>query len=59
MSGCVCLCVAVNSHACYIWIVNDSTDCNTCLFSVSDFFCFRKVCVRKCVCMYFSVCVYV
>ena len=26
----VCACVAVNSHACYRWIVNDITDCNSC-----------------------------
>ena len=25
----VCVYVAVNSHACYIWIVNDVTDYNT------------------------------
>ncbi len=64
---CVCLCdyivtkllTAVNIHACYIWIVNDITDSNTGLFSVSFFFffffkfCFGIVCVRKCV----SVCV--
>ena len=40
MSQCVCLCVAVNSPACHIWIVcvgNDITDCNTILFSVSGF----------------------
>ena len=24
----VCVCLAVNSHGCYIWIVNDLTDCN-------------------------------
>ena len=53
----VCVCVAVNSHACYIWIVNDITDSNTCLFSVAGFFCFRKVCVRKCVYVCLSVCV--
>ena len=38
--------------ACYIWIVNDMTDCNTCLFSVSGFFLlfyFEIVCVRLCV----------
>ena len=29
--------IAVSSHGCYIWIVNDITDCNTCLFSVSGF----------------------
>ena len=34
---CVCLCVAVNSHGCYIWIVNDITDSNFSLFSVSVF----------------------
>ena len=52
----MCLCVAVNSHACYIWIVNDITDCNTCLFSVLVFFCFRKgsVCV-SCVCVCLAV----
>ena len=51
---CVCVCVAVNSLACYIRIVNDVTDSNTCLFSVSGFFlffCFRIVCVRWCVCV--------
>ena len=56
----MCLCVAVDSHACYIWIVNDITDSNTCFFSVAGFFlffCFRKVCVRKCVCRCVSVCV--
>ena len=37
MSGGVCLCVAVNSHGCYIWIVNDITDSNFSLFSVSVF----------------------
>ena len=26
---CVCVCVAVNSYGCYIWIVNNLTDCNT------------------------------
>ena len=38
--------------------VNDITDSNTCLFSVAGFFlflCFRKVCVRKCACMFLSV----
>ena len=52
------VCVDVNSHACYTWIVNDITDCNTCLFSVAGFFlffCFRKVCVWKRVCL--GVCV--
>ena len=37
VSVCLCVYVAVNSHACYIWIVNDITDCNICLFSVSVF----------------------
>ena len=31
----VCVCVSVNIHVCYRWIVNDITDCNSCLFSVS------------------------
>ena len=35
VSVCVFVCVAVNSHACCRWIVNDITDCNSCLFSVS------------------------
>ena len=30
----VCVCVGVNSHASYRWIVNVITDCNTCFFSV-------------------------
>ena len=52
--GCVCVCVAVNSHACYIWIVNDITDSNTCFFSVAGFFLFQKsMCKEVCV----SVCV--
>ena len=38
ISVCVCVCVAVNSHASYIWIVNDMTDSNTCLFSAAVFF---------------------
>ena len=48
VSGCGCACVwCVRacaraymrfSHTCYIWIVNNITNCNTCLFSVSDFF---------------------
>ena len=54
----VCVSAAV-SHACYIWIVNDITDSSTCLFSVAGFFlfCFRKVCVRKCVYVCLGVCV--
>ena len=31
---CVCGCVAVNSPARYIWIVNYMTDSETCLFPV-------------------------
>ena len=31
MAG-VCVCLAVNSPGCYIWIVNDLTDCNTWVF---------------------------
>ena len=61
VSVCLCVYVAVNSHACYIWIVNDITDYNTCLFSVSGFFllfCLGIVCVRCCVCVCVSVCVY-
>ena len=60
VSQCVCLCVAVNSPACHIWIVNDITDCNTILFSVSGFcllFYFGIVCVRCCVCVREYVCV--
>ena len=29
-SICKEMCVAVNSHACYIWIVNGITNCSTC-----------------------------
>ena len=25
----LCVCIAVNSHACYRWIVNDITNCNS------------------------------
>ena len=34
---CVCVLIAVNSHACYIWIVNDMTDSDIWLL----FLCFR------------------
>ena len=47
--------VAVNSHTCCIWIVNDITDSDTCLFSVSYFFLSFYFCilpVRK----YVSIC---
>ena len=33
----VCV-IAVNRHARHIWIINDITHCNTCLFSVAGFF---------------------
>ncbi len=26
---CQCVCVAVNSYGCYIWILDDVIDCNT------------------------------
>ena len=52
----MCVCVAVNSHACYICIVNDITDSNTCLFSVSVFsFYFGTVCGSRCVCVCVAV----
>ena len=35
LSVCLCVCVGVNFHDCYRWIVNNITDCNSCLFSVS------------------------
>ena len=49
------VCVAVNSHACYIWIVNDITDSNTSLFYVSVFlllFLFRIYVRDVIVCVY-------
>ena len=49
----VCVRVQLLSRACYRWIVNDITDCNSCLFSVS-------VCVvlfYSCMCKVVSVCV--
>ena len=47
-----------------MWIVNDITDCKSCLFYVSGLFvlfCFSIVCVRMClsVCLHVFVCVYV
>ena len=52
---CVCVYVTVNSYACYRWIVNDITDCNSCLFSVSVcvilWSCMCKV-VFVCLCVY-------
>ena len=57
MRVCVCVCVAINSGYTNIWIVNDSTDSNSCLFFVAGFLLlhFGIVCVRRCVCV--SVCV--
>ena len=49
------VCVVVNSLACYRWIVNDITDCNSCLFSV-------LVCVVlfwSCMCKVICVCMFV
>ena len=60
MCVCVSVCVAVNSHACSIWIVNDITDTNACFlfqFFLLFFLYFRIVCVSRCVCQF--VCVYV
>ena len=53
VSECLCVSVAVNSHACYIWIVNNITDCNSCLFSVSVcvFLFWSCVCKVVCVCL--------
>ena len=55
----VFVCVAVNIKSCYIWIVNDITDFNTCFFSVSPFFSsllyFRMKCVRRGVCVCVAV----
>ena len=54
------MCVAVNRLDCYIWIVNDITDCNTCLFSVSvfSFLLFQNsMCKEVCVCVCVCVCV--
>ena len=54
----VYVCVAVNSHACYRWIVKDITDCNSCLFSVSVFVFLFWSCVCKVVCDCVCLCVY-
>ena len=52
VSECVFVCVGVNSHACYRWIVNVITDCNSCfLFQCVSFY-FGLVCVRWSVCMF-------
>ena len=59
------VCVAVNSHACYIWIVNDLTDyLFVFCFSFFAFILFwnsmcKEVCVSVlvCVCLCQCVCV--
>ena len=51
----VFVCVAVNSHACYRWIVNDITDCNS-SFSFSVCVILVWSCMCKMVCLY--VCVF-
>ena len=53
VSECLCVSVAVNSHACYRLIVNNITDCNSCLFSVSVcvFLFWSCVCKVVCVCL--------
>ena len=55
----VCVAVNTNSHACYIWIVNDLTDSNTCfLFYFFAFILFRNsMCKEVCVCLCQCVCV--
>ena len=57
MCQCVCVYVAVNSHACSIWIVNDITDTNACFLFQFFFLYFRIVCVSRCVCQFVCVCV--
>ena len=39
------VCVAINSYGCYIWIVNDLTDCNTffILFFIFKFVSFYSI----------------
>ena len=34
MCVCVLLLIAINSHACYIWIINDITDSHICFYPV-------------------------
>ena len=50
----VCVYVAVNSHACYRWIVNDITDCNSLVFFRFQCVCCmcQMVCVCVCLCVY-------
>ena len=54
----VFVCVAVNSLACYRWIVKDITDCNSCLFSVSVCVVLFCSCMCKVVCVCVRLCVY-
>ena len=53
----VCVYVTVNSQACCRWIVNDITDCNSCLFSVAVcvFLFWSWMCKVVCVCVCFCV----
>ena len=53
LSVCLCVCVTVNSHACYRWIVNDS-----CLFSVSVRVFLFWSCMCQVVCVCVRLCVY-
>ena len=53
----VCVCVAVNSHAFYRWIVNDITDCNSCFLFQCVFLFWSCVCQMVCVCV--RLCVYI
>ena len=52
------VCVGVNSHACYRWIVNDITDCYSCLFSVSVFVFPFWSCMCQVVCVCVRLCLY-
>ncbi len=55
----VCVCVAVNSYGCYIWFVNDLTDCNTWVLFFESFFPFlqfhNSVCEEVCACLCVAV----
>ena len=55
----VCVCVAVNGHACYIWIGNDITNfilvCFLYHFLSLLLFRFGLVCVNRCVCLSVSM----
>ena len=56
--ACVCVYVTVNSQACYRWIVNDITDCNSSLVSVSVRVFLFWSCMSKVVCVCVRLCVY-